>query len=300
MCIQQNLVAAISLSLCAVVASPAQAGSVIYVNAAAAPGGDGTSWKTAFDDLQDGLAAATPGSGDQLWLVAGNYKPTGSGGDRAVSFRLVSGTAIYGGFDGTETRLEERDPARNVTILSGDLNGDDVGDAVDPSHAENSHHVVWCIGSGSGTILDGLTITGGNSVSVNSSGAGMVLSRGSADLINCTISGNAARRAAGLVAGESSLTMTDCHVSSNIANALFAFGPGGVSLLWCTFKLSGCTFKGNLGDEGGAVKVDVCSGTISDCLFTDNIQRVAGALWVIGPLTVSDCQFINNHGLGSV
>ena len=45
---------------------PAAAQAVIYVDADAAPGGDGASWASAFRDLQDALAAAE--AGDEVWI----------------------------------------------------------------------------------------------------------------------------------------------------------------------------------------------------------------------------------------
>ena len=50
---------------------------------------DGTTWTRAFLTLQDALAVA--GSGDEIWVAQGVYKPDeGAGvtpGDRAASFR---------------------------------------------------------------------------------------------------------------------------------------------------------------------------------------------------------------------
>ena len=48
------------------------------------------------------------------------YKPSVPGG-RDASFQMVEGVRMYGGFDGTETALEQRDWVSNVTILSGNI-----------------------------------------------------------------------------------------------------------------------------------------------------------------------------------
>ena len=96
----------------------AQAGSAIYVDADAPPGGDGSSWEAAYDDLQTALAAAV--AGKEIWVGQGEYKPAGPGGDRDISFELKTGVAIYGGFAGDEEFLQERDWIANETILTGD------------------------------------------------------------------------------------------------------------------------------------------------------------------------------------
>ena len=40
-----------------------------YVDSSAAPGGDGASWDTAFNYLQDALDATVAGRGDEIWIV---------------------------------------------------------------------------------------------------------------------------------------------------------------------------------------------------------------------------------------
>ena len=55
-------------------------------------------------------------SGENIWVAAGTYKP---GGSRSDTFVLVSDVALYGGFQGTETSLDQRDPRIHETILSG-------------------------------------------------------------------------------------------------------------------------------------------------------------------------------------
>ena len=298
-------------------------GAVIYVTTAAPAGGDGTSWKTAFNDLQDGLAAATPGSGDQLWVAAGIYRPTGPGGDRAISFNLVSGTGLYGGFNGTETKLEERDPAVNVTVLSGDLNGDDVGDALDPSHSENAYCVVRVTNAAAGTLVDGLTITSGNS---NSSGGGMIISASQASILNCTITSNACSGSGcgvrvgfggsvtvddsrfshnraigqadgvGLYAFQTTIAMSDCTLADNISETSQTLGQGGAMVLWESVgTIERCAFENNESYQAGAIQVVEGSGEISACSFVNNTQHFGGALLLFDPMTVKDCQFVGNE-----
>ncbi|MEJ2705243.1 MAG: hypothetical protein P8Z79_22610, partial [Sedimentisphaerales bacterium] len=85
-----------------------------------------------------------------------------------ATFQLKSGVGIYGGFVGTEVSRPERDPATNLTVLSGDLRGNDqeVFDPSDlvsePTRSDNSYHVVTGTGADETAVLDGFVITGGN------------------------------------------------------------------------------------------------------------------------------------------
>ncbi|MCP4712207.1 MAG: hypothetical protein GY869_26590, partial [Planctomycetes bacterium] len=130
-----------------------------YVDADAAAGGDGKSWTTAYNDLQDGLADVPA----EVWVAEGTYKPDRGTGNRASTFQLINNVSIYGGFDGDETTLFQRDPVNNVTILSGDLDGDDGADFL--NNSENSYHVVTGSNTNATAVLDGFTITGGNASS---------------------------------------------------------------------------------------------------------------------------------------
>jgi len=100
----------------------APAGAVVYVDAAATGGNNGTSWSDAYTDLGGALAA--PGT-DEIWVARGTYRPAGPNGDRDASFVLKSGVALYGGFTGTETGRAQRDPVANPTILGADDYNDD-------------------------------------------------------------------------------------------------------------------------------------------------------------------------------
>ncbi len=87
-------------------------GTVHFVDADAAGNNNGTSWAHAFQRLDAAILAANPG--DTLWIAEGSYRPTQSD-DRSVSFRIQKPLALYGGFQGTEASLQERDPASFIT-----------------------------------------------------------------------------------------------------------------------------------------------------------------------------------------
>ncbi len=68
-----------------------------YVNFAASPGGDGTSWATAMQTIQDAIVAAS--AGDTVTVTNGTYAPIVSG-NKAITIQSVEGalaTTIDGG-----------------------------------------------------------------------------------------------------------------------------------------------------------------------------------------------------------
>ena len=141
----------------------AQPAQTIYVDSSAAPGGDGSSWSTAYRHLQDALP--TSSNGDEIWVAQGTYRPDqGTGipdGKRDTSFHLKRGVALYGGFDGTETERSERnpDPATNGTVLSADLSRDDSSRYTNRS--DNALHVIIADSTtDSTTVLDGFALSG--------------------------------------------------------------------------------------------------------------------------------------------
>ena len=132
--------------------------TIWYVNDDNAPGGDGTSWATAFNDLQTAIMAAnTDFSTQHIYVAMGTYKPTASM-DRGVSFFISRPMKIYGGFPNTgNPTLAERDPINFPTILSGDI-------GIPNDNSDNSYHVVHLQGffNKNTNSLDGLIIQDGN------------------------------------------------------------------------------------------------------------------------------------------
>ncbi len=74
------------------------------------------------------------------------------GTDRAATFLLRSGVALYGGFDGTEASLDARDWVAHSTTLSGDI-------GVPGNDTDNVYHVVTGSGTDATAVLDGFSVT---------------------------------------------------------------------------------------------------------------------------------------------
>lgn len=259
---------------------------VVYVDTARPDNtGDGTSWATAKKELQSAIAQAT--SGQQVWVKAGTYKPT-LGTDRNSAFSMKNDVAIYGGFTGTETLLEQRNEIYNLTILSGDLNGDDVGFS---NNGENSIHVVNNISINSTAILDGFTITKGNANSGtfnNNSGGGMLNNNASPTIKNCLFLSNAGTHYAGamFILGTSSPVLNNCVFDGN--------SNGAVCIVNAAFTASNCIFNNNSGNA--AVTSFQGNAFLYNCTITSN--GVAGSLGGIygsgANIIVQNCIFYNN------
>ncbi len=209
-----RLIPTLLLALLIAGTAPAAFGQqVIYVDDSASGANDGSSWANAYTGLQEAIDNAT--GNDQIWIAEGTYKPTfkrpGTVQFSYLAYRNRSfvipdskdGLKLYGGFNGTETALDQRDPGAHEVILSGDLGpGDDAsfdpdfdsdantnatGDIVDPvpetrsatdhlragltsgppelGWGANVNHVVFLGGGLSrSTVIDGVTITGGFAV----------------------------------------------------------------------------------------------------------------------------------------
>ncbi|GAG07955.1 unnamed protein product, partial [marine sediment metagenome] len=209
----------ISTTLIVLLASGIAAGKTIYVDAT--KNGDGSSWANAYRHLQDGLAAAA--GGDEIWVAQGTYNPDASladpngSGDRTATFDLISGIKLYGGFPTGGGLWADRDPGTSPTILSGDLNGDDVGFT---NNGDNSRHVVTTSYVDPNTVLDGFIITGGNAdgSGIDGYGGGTSNYQSSPTIKNCTFTTNTAtKRGGALFSKQSGPIVTNCIFSGNSA-----------------------------------------------------------------------------------
>ena len=250
---------------------------VIYVDVGAGGANDGTNWANAYNLLRDGLDAA--GGGDEIWVASGTYYPTakvGGTSERYKTFQMKNGVGIYGGFDGTETAVDQRDVENNETILSGDI-------GAPGNNSDNCYHVFYhfygySAGLDTTATLDGFTITGGNADHYYSpyySGGGMINYSSSPTVTNCTFTGNSAEDEGGGMYNDSSLTVTtNCTFSGNSAS----FGGGMYNNYSSNPAVIGCTFIGNkwitlIYKESGYT-------IMANCIFWDNI---GGAIAYLPP-----------------
>ncbi|MGC8878895.1 MAG: beta strand repeat-containing protein, partial [Anaerolineae bacterium] len=195
---------------------------ILYAAPSAQGSGNCSSWADACT-LQTALAQAT--SGDEIWVKRGVHKPTTVSSDRTASFTLKDGVALYGGFLGTEDERDQRNWQTNVTVLSGDIGGDDI---VDTSgvvtttaniRGSNSYHVIYSTGDTSTAILDGFVVTAGqaNGAMFQDYGGGMFNDNSDPTVRNVIFSGNAAIQGGGMYNSDSHPTLVNVTFSGNAA-----------------------------------------------------------------------------------
>ncbi len=227
-----------------------KAQNIIHVDDDAQPAGDGATWATAYNSLTDALTAAQ--SGDQIWVAAGRY---------VGNFTLVLDVELYGGFAGTETKLNQRDWVANATILDGNEAGSVV---TSPPGATET------------TRIDGFTITNGLRLGLGwyGGGGGLSLSEASPTVANNTITGNRARHGGGLYTHDSAPTVVRNTI---MANEAFESG-GGLSLRLASGTIMNNTVEDNRAHAGGGVCLYGSSPTITNNIIGANRADAGGGL----------------------
>lgn len=261
---------------------------VIYVNQEAVNGGNnGSNWTNAFVNLQDALAVAQ--EGDSIWVAKGTYYPTFTD-NRDLSFDMPKGVAIYGGFEGHETTLTQRDYDNNTTILSGNIGL--LSDSTD-----NSYHVITMVGIDSTTILDGFTIAHGYAVFEETNddrdlGGGVLIQPNSLSsninpvIRNCYFVHNVAEKGGAIYCGGQENQFVNPKFNKCIFFQNKAIKSGGAiyklenSTLESDYEIKNCTFRENATILlfGGAFYIDNPNNVtiFSNCFFEENYSNAGG------------------------
>ncbi len=260
----------------------AEAGTILHVDDDAPPGGDGTSWATAYRFLQDALADSSVGGVTEIRVGQGSYlpdrdeaNPLGTA-DREATFQLVNGVELLGGFAGIGALdPDAREVGAFVTTLSGDLGGNDGPDF--EGNEENAYNVVTGSGTDATAVLDGWTVTAGNADGLNT------------DPLNWT-------HGAGIVNLTGSPTVNDCLI---VANAAAIAGAGMHNRSGSSPTLTGCRFEGNdsMNYGGGMTNTLSSHPTVTDCEFVDNVCFGGGGAMRNNNGSNSDvtnCLFVGN------
>ena len=243
-----------------------KSGDIIYVKSGSE--GDGTSWETAFGDIQQAIfAASADGKKHQIWVATGTYY-----GDTTLStvVNLAPGISLYGGFSGNEKTLAARDTANNPTILDG----------------KNARRVItqnYGFADSMAVVVDGFTIQNG----YMSDGGGAYLQKNTT-LNNCIVKNCRAKEKGSAVYSNGS-AVTNSIICGNGAinydtnkNAALYF-VGGI--------IDSCIVKNNSAYYTSALQAE--STTISNSLFEGN-GNGTDYIITLSKSRMYDCKMINN------
>lgn len=260
---------------------PAQAmGAVKYVTEGGAGAKDGNSWESAYSEAEfrDELGKNDNG---EYWLAAGEYSP---GDQQDDFFSPADGVSIFGGFEGNEISKADRDPKKNVTILTGRID-----------NTKNNKTVIR-IAAGHKVALDGLTITGGKGGSdggavycydgavltaencafvSNSVGGwgGAVLSKGYFEAVNCSFLNNTSSFPGGAIRNSGGILRV--MKSTFYGNSSTASSSGAISNLG-NLTVVNSTFVENSSAYYGGGAISSTSGSVStiiNCTFQNNFTQ---------------------------
>lgn len=284
---------------------------VIYVNLNATGQNNGTSWVDAFTNPNQALPTAQ--YGDEIWVAKGAYFPYPAA--PVLSFVLVSGTKLLGGFNGTEITASQRDWTINETILYGDEPG------------FTWLNVIYGENTDSTTLLDGFTIRGGHaditlfglpcsmSNGVDCIGGGISLYNNNPEtptmlrVRNCRFINNGALQGGGIAAnfsgGSGGLIVEKCYFNGNGCNDL----GGGIFIETgqhpqYKFRVDSCLFEYNDGYTATCISVGNTNHQldlrISNSVFQFNksYYSCAGVYFGNGSFArpvVENCSFFQNE-----
>lgn len=247
---------------------------IYYVSTTGNDANNGRSWETAFRTLQKPLTLSEIDF--EIWVAKGVYYPDEGPGQTdnkpESTFALLRRVAIYGGFAGNESSLNQRSVLGNPTVLSGDIDKNDLTDArgvvTDTAKisGRNAYHVLTGGREGytldSSAVLDGFFITAGqaNGDALHQSGGGLLNVRGSPTLRNLVFSANLAQFGGGMYnegGGSNTIaqpSLFQVYFYNNLATGVGdASGGGMYNFNYARPSLERVTFQGNRAAYGGGM-----------------------------------------------
>ena len=262
----------------------------IYIKKTASGANNGSSWTDAFQYFREANAAlAAASTPADVWVAADTYHPYELSHDvgsdfRTRAFQLLNNVRFYGGFNGTETLLGQRNWEVNQTILSGDLEDNDhTGD-----YNANSFHVFYNQYTELNPLtatarLDGFIIKGGNANAsgLNTLGGAMLNQYAAPTIANCTFKDNRALNGGAIYNANSSPVISDSYFQNNIASiqgGAIVYTESTVTLIRCNFSDNSCTNTNSNASNrtAGAIAISYSNGSVNDCVFEDNYADIAG------------------------
>lgn len=220
---------------------------------------DGLTWETAYKTLTsariDGAGGTTaPANTIEIWVKAGTYAE--------APHWMQTRVNVYGGFNGTETALEERDWKTNITTLSPSVANKQVIDAYS-SKPNTLKQAVW----------DGFVITG---VSGAAGFGGAVRLNDGNILRNCTITGNTTTNGNGMIYSFPGAVLENCVITNNSTsgNGTINFNHRSANTPYTgsnVSKVINCIIVNNtVGGSGGGIHVGAYNLEVYNTLIANN------------------------------
>jgi fibronectin-binding autotransporter adhesin len=255
----------------------------LYVRGTATGVNNGIDWANAYPRLQTALSLAK--DGDEIWVAKGRYLPFAHVDS---SFYMLSGVKMYGGFAGTENQLGERiaDASGRFTVHETELSGNDLN-----RHVINNPTVLAVE-----TLLDGFTISGGNSN--NYGGAIYHLAAAvNGTFRNLVLKNNKAYHyGGGIYNVATALKMDNILFEGNTLVGGNRYGAG-IYNAGANAILNKITFRGNQAVLGAGLYNVSANVSVTNSVFESNIATSYGGGLVNTALgfSLSGTEFISNR-----
>ena len=312
----------------AAIISPKPTDNILYIDHTKS--GDGSSWEDAFPNLSLAMIYAAMQQADvsgtneeekiiEIRIAEGTHYPKFNAdgynfdnkifpvtdGGRDNAFVLVPRVKTYGGFkpldldppNSLNALPDYGETGRDgITIFSGDINGDDIEGDLSINKSDNVYHVVIAVGTvadniiDQNTLLDGITITGGNAdnipwnitingKTVNGGDSGGNYNDSASPMFNyVTINENiGTRRGGGMFNINSSPILNNVIISGNNANPGWGSGAG-IYNDGSNPTLTNVIISDNkaIGDGGGIYNINMSSPFLKNVIINGNSCEFMG------------------------